>query len=127
MKESGWESLRDRRKNHKLIMFHQMVNKNTPDYLTNLVPSTFGQTHSYGTRNSHNLPSVHVHVQMFITTVLFRLLFVFGMNFLFILEPLLCTLLKFVYKINTLSRNIFIAAAELVKLCTQESEQRVVD
>jgi len=59
MKESGWESLRDRRKNHKLIMFHQMVNKNTPDYLTNLVPSTFGQTHSYGTRNSYNLPSIY--------------------------------------------------------------------
>ena len=36
-----------------------MVNKTVPEYLSNLVPSSFGQTHQYSTRNHSNL--VHVH------------------------------------------------------------------
>jgi hypothetical protein len=36
-----------------------MVNKTAPEYLSNLVPSSFGQTHQYSTRNHYNL--VHVH------------------------------------------------------------------
>ena len=36
-----------------------MVNKTVPEYLSNLVPSYFGQTHQYSTQNNYNL--VHVH------------------------------------------------------------------
>ena len=36
-----------------------MVNKTVPEYLSNLVPSSFGQAHQYSTRNHSNL--VHVH------------------------------------------------------------------
>ncbi|CAC5415948.1 unnamed protein product [Mytilus coruscus] len=56
LKETGWETLRERRKNHKLILFHQMANNNSPAYLSNLVPTNFGQSHPYGTRNAGNVP-----------------------------------------------------------------------
>lgn len=56
LKETGWETLRERRKNHKLILFHQMANNNSPAYLSNLVPTNFGQSHPYGTRNAGNMP-----------------------------------------------------------------------
>ena len=36
-----------------------MVNKTVPKYLSNLVSSSLGQTHQYGTQNNSNL--VHVH------------------------------------------------------------------
>ena len=36
-----------------------MVNKRVPEYLSNLVPSSFGQTHQYSTRNNANLVLVH--------------------------------------------------------------------
>ena len=36
-----------------------MVNKTVPEYLSNLVPSSFEQTHQYSTPNHSNL--VHVH------------------------------------------------------------------
>jgi hypothetical protein len=36
-----------------------MVNETVPEYLSNLVPSSFGQTRQYSTRNNSNL--VHVH------------------------------------------------------------------
>ena len=43
----------------KIILFHKIVNKTVPEYLSNLVPSSFGQTHQYSARNNSNL--VHVH------------------------------------------------------------------
>jgi hypothetical protein len=59
LQECGWETLEQRRNKHKILLFHKMVNKTVPEYLSNLVPSSFGQTHQYSTRNHSNL--VHVH------------------------------------------------------------------
>jgi hypothetical protein len=59
LQECGWETLEERRNKHKILLFHKMVNKTVPEYLSNLVPSSFGQTHQYSTRNHSNL--VHVH------------------------------------------------------------------
>ena len=39
-KETGWESLRDRRYKHKMCQFYKMTNDLTPTYLTSLIPST---------------------------------------------------------------------------------------
>jgi hypothetical protein len=38
--ETGWEKLADRRTNHKLVLFHKMVNREVPAYLSNLLPDT---------------------------------------------------------------------------------------
>jgi hypothetical protein len=76
LQECGWGTLEERRNKHnkqilcypqtlysvqgvKILLFHKMVNKTVPEYLSNLVPSSFGQTHQYSTRNNSNL--VHVH------------------------------------------------------------------
>ena len=45
LQECGWETLEERRNKHKILLFHKMVNKTVPEYLSNLVPSSFGQTH----------------------------------------------------------------------------------
>ena len=37
-KESGFFTLKERRKRHKLLMFHKMINYQCPGYLSNLVP-----------------------------------------------------------------------------------------
>jgi hypothetical protein len=59
LQECGWETLEERRNKHKILLFHKMVNTTVPEYLSNLVPSTFRQTHQYSTRNHSNI--VHVH------------------------------------------------------------------
>ena len=45
--EVGWESLRERRRKHKLILFYKMVNGIVPLQLSNLVPPTVGDTSGY--------------------------------------------------------------------------------
>lgn len=57
-KETGWESLSDRRETHKLILFYKMINFETPDYLRELVPSSIGNTHTHYTRQSQNIIEV---------------------------------------------------------------------
>jgi len=37
-KESGFFTQKERRKRHKLLMFHKMINYQCPGYLSNLVP-----------------------------------------------------------------------------------------
>lgn len=65
LQECGWETLEERRNKHKILLFHKMVNKTVPEYLSNLVPSSFGQTHHYSTRNNSNLVHVHSHTSYY--------------------------------------------------------------
>ena len=46
-KKTGWETLSTRRKVKKLLLFYKIVNKEAPDYLSELV--------NYNLRNSHNI------------------------------------------------------------------------
>ena len=55
-KESGLTPLSDRRKQHRLILFHKMVHKRAPDYLNELVPPMV--SHTYFTRNNQNLKEI---------------------------------------------------------------------
>ena len=43
--ETSWETLLDRRKKHKLLMFYKMQNSLSPDYLSSLVPPTILKKH----------------------------------------------------------------------------------
>ena len=49
--EVGWQTLTDRRKIHRLILFYKIVNGQAPPYLLDLVPSQREQIHTYPTRN----------------------------------------------------------------------------
>ena len=56
--ESGWETLSQRRRKHKLILFYKMVNGLTPFYLNSLVPPTIEDSCSYNLRNPNNLRNI---------------------------------------------------------------------
>jgi len=50
--EVGWETLRSRREQHKLLLYHKMVHNDAPEYLSHLVPSMVDKNHGYSTRQS---------------------------------------------------------------------------
>ena len=52
-KESGFCTLKERRKRHKLLMFHKMINHQCPRYLSNLVPPLVSTTNPYHRRRQH--------------------------------------------------------------------------
>ena len=56
--ESGWETLSQRGRKHKLILFYKMVNGLPPYYINSLVPPTIGDSCSYNLRNPNNLRNI---------------------------------------------------------------------
>ena len=56
-KETGLVTLSERRRHHRLILFHKMVNKRAPQYLNSLVPPKV--SHTYYTRNNLNLQEIN--------------------------------------------------------------------
>ena len=64
-KETGWESLRDRRYKHKMCQFYKMINDLTPTYLTSLVPSTVENTPAYNLRDSQNIRPLLTRTQLY--------------------------------------------------------------
>ena len=52
-KESGFCTLKERRKRHKLLMFHKMINNLCPGYLSNLIPPLVSTTNPYHRRRPH--------------------------------------------------------------------------
>lgn len=57
-RETGWETLDQRRKQHRLIQFYKMYHGLTPDYLKDLITFRNDELHSYSTRSSQNLNTV---------------------------------------------------------------------
>ena len=55
--ELGWPSLSTRRQLHKVKLFHKIVNKNAPEYLQRLLPSSTPQGLTRQTRNERTLNS----------------------------------------------------------------------
>ena len=56
--ETGWETLSQRRRKHKLILFYKMFNGLSPNYLNALVPQTVGESSSYNLRRPNNLRTI---------------------------------------------------------------------
>ena len=54
--ETGWEKLKDRREQHRLIYFFKMKNNLTPQYLSNMVPPNLQNIHDHNTRHSSIIP-----------------------------------------------------------------------
>ena len=52
-KESGFCTLKERRKRHKLIQFHKMRNSTCPDYLSDLLPLLVSTTNPYHRRRPY--------------------------------------------------------------------------
>ena len=64
IQETGWETLLNHRKKHKLLLFYKMKHYMSPDYLSSLVPPTIGSTTNYQLRNSSNLLTLHASSQL---------------------------------------------------------------
>ena len=69
-RETGWESLAQRREKHKLELFYKMQNDLSPDYLSVLVPPTVGSTSTYQLRNAPNVQLIHANTQLYYNSFL---------------------------------------------------------
>ena len=54
LNELGWNTLADRRQNHKLILYYKIANRLTPHYLYDLLPRRVADISNYPLRNSQN-------------------------------------------------------------------------
>ena len=65
LQDLHWESLRERRRKHRLILFYKMVHKMTPEFLSELVPPFIHETNRYNLRNANDIQSIHAHTALF--------------------------------------------------------------
>ena len=56
--ETGWDTLSDRRRKHKIFKFHGMFHNKTPQYLTDIVPQQLLRVHNYNTRQANNIQNI---------------------------------------------------------------------
>ncbi|MCG7868583.1 MAG: endonuclease/exonuclease/phosphatase family protein [Candidatus Thiodiazotropha taylori] len=64
-KEICWESLEQRRKNHRLTLFYKMFYNLTPLYLSSLVPQSVSNLSRYNLRNSNDLQTVDARTSQY--------------------------------------------------------------
>lgn len=55
MHEVKWDSLKERRRKHKLILLYKIIHGHTPQYLTALLPPSVHENTSYNLRNANNI------------------------------------------------------------------------
>jgi hypothetical protein len=63
--ETKWEKLKDRRNNHKLVLFHKMNYNKTPQYLVELTPKTVGTRHTHNTRQINNIVNINCRTSLY--------------------------------------------------------------
>jgi hypothetical protein len=63
--ETKWEKLKDRRKNHKLVLFHKMNYNKTSQYLAELIPNTVGTRHTHNTRQINNIVNINCRTSLY--------------------------------------------------------------
>ena len=64
-KETGWDTLDTRRKNHKLMLFYKMSNNLTPSYLSSLVPALVNESSNYNLRNANDFRPLQTRTQLY--------------------------------------------------------------
>ncbi|KAK3108292.1 hypothetical protein FSP39_005044 [Pinctada imbricata] len=63
--DTKWDSLDDRRRKHRLILFHKIVHGKTPSYLRELLPPQHHQIHNYSTRNRSDFEQIHARTNLY--------------------------------------------------------------
>ena len=69
-KEICWETLQQRRHNHKLILFYKMVNNLAPTYLSSLLPQQVSTVSRYNLRNSNDLQTIRTNISLYYNSFL---------------------------------------------------------
>ena len=64
-KETGWETLSSRRRQHKLTLYCKMTNYLTPVYLSTLLPPIVGAMSRYPLRNSKQYQTIDAKSQLY--------------------------------------------------------------
>ena len=68
--ETGLESLLNRRKKHRRLLFYKMQHNISPNYLASLVPPSVENTTNYQLRNSTDLLTVHTNSKLYYNSFL---------------------------------------------------------
>ena len=63
--ELGWATMESRRKSHRLVTFHKIINGKTPDYLRNCLPQRVRDTTSYSLRDADNLVTMPTRIEIY--------------------------------------------------------------
>lgn len=64
-KETGWETLEQRRQNHKLCLFYKMLTGLSPNYLSSLIPHVIENTTPYNLRDANNIRLTATRTQLY--------------------------------------------------------------
>ena len=64
----GWETLQNRRKKHRLIIFFKILHGLAPVYLNGLLPPLVQDTTSYNLRNSNHFQNYRANTNMFLNS-----------------------------------------------------------
>ena len=70
IQESDLESLSEKRRKYKLILFYKMVNGLSLSYLNALVPSTIGNSITYNLRRQNNLKTIACKTSLYKNSIL---------------------------------------------------------
>ena len=81
-KEAGWESLHDRRRKHKLILYFKIVEGLSPNTLSSLVPQSVVSTSTCGLRGSQNYRIPQCRTALYKKNLFFPQLLTTKMNYL---------------------------------------------
>ena len=65
LSELGWETLQERRSKHKLVIFYKIINRLTPDYLSDLLPPIVQDNVTYNLRNANNMRSLRACTNLY--------------------------------------------------------------
>ena len=68
--ETGWESLHERRRKHKLIFFFKMKNGLCQEYLSSLIPANVGSSVGYSLRNANAVRTINAKSQLYFNSFL---------------------------------------------------------
>ena len=63
--EIRWDSLQQRRNNHKLTLFYKMTHNLTPEYVSTLVPKPISNISSYNLPNSNNFRAINTRTSQY--------------------------------------------------------------
>ena len=63
--ETGWEKLADQRTNHKLVLFHKMVYREVPAYLSNLLLDTLSNLNHHFTCRSQSISAIRTRTSLY--------------------------------------------------------------
>jgi hypothetical protein len=70
MSEVKWDTLQNRRKKHKLILFYKMKHDLTPHYLSSLVPESVDASSTYHLRNYDDIQVPHSRTNLYSSSFL---------------------------------------------------------